>query len=52
VAVSGIDVADDEVEGGWRCLDVALPQAPDYRAAVTVHDAPGVAATVFEFSWS
>jgi 4'-phosphopantetheinyl transferase len=52
VAVGGLDVLDDEVEGGWRCLDVALPQAPGYHAAVTVRDAPGVAVAVFEFSWS
>jgi 4'-phosphopantetheinyl transferase len=52
VAVGDLDVLDDEVEGGWRCLDVALPQAPSYRAAVTVRDAPGVAAAVFDFSWS
>jgi 4'-phosphopantetheinyl transferase len=52
VAVSDIDVLDDEVEGGWRCLDVALPQAAGYHAAVTVRDAPGVAVTVSQFSWS
>jgi len=52
IAVGDLDVLDDEVDGGWRCLDVALPQAPGYHAAVTVRDAPGVAATVFAFSWS
>jgi 4'-phosphopantetheinyl transferase len=52
VAVSDLDVLDDEVEGGWRCLDLTLPQAPGYHAAVTVRDAPGVAVAVFEFSWS
>ena len=31
----------------WRCR-----QAPGYHAAVTVRDAPGVAAAVFPFSWS
>jgi 4'-phosphopantetheinyl transferase len=51
VAVADVDVLDDVVAGGWRCLDVALPQAPGYHAAVAVRDEPGVTMTLHEFAW-
>lgn len=51
VAVGEIDVLDDEVEGGWRCLDLALPEAPDYHAAVAVRRAPHVSVVLRTFAW-
>jgi phosphopantetheinyl transferase len=51
-AVGGVDVLDDAVAGGWRCLDLTLMQAPGYRAAVAVCDQPGVTVTLHEFAWS
>jgi phosphopantetheinyl transferase len=51
VAVGDVDVLDDLVDGGWRCLDLDLAQTPGYHAAVAVRDAPGVAVSVFRFDW-
>ncbi len=52
VAVGEIDVLDDTVAGGWRCLDVGLAEAPDHHAAVAVRGEPGVTVALHRFSWS
>jgi phosphopantetheinyl transferase len=51
VAVGEIDVLDDTVAGGWRCLDLRLTQAPDHHAAVAVRDEPGVTVALRAFVW-
>jgi len=50
-AVSEIDVLEDTVAGGWRCLDLELVLEPDYHAAVAVRDEPGVTVTLHQFAW-
>jgi phosphopantetheinyl transferase len=59
VAVGGIDVLEDRVEGGWLCQDISLGQAPGFHAAVAVRDLPELHAeptrpvvTTRDFSWS
>lgn len=52
VAVGEVDVLDDELEGGWRCLDLTLPDAPGYHAAVAVQRAPQSLSVVLRtFAW-
>jgi 4'-phosphopantetheinyl transferase len=46
VSAGRLDVLDDVVEGGWRCMDLGVPQAPNYQAAVAIEDRPGLAIMV------
>jgi 4'-phosphopantetheinyl transferase len=50
VAVGDIDVLDEAVAGGWRCVDIPLPQAPGYHAAVAARDEPGLNVTLHRFA--
>jgi 4'-phosphopantetheinyl transferase len=58
VAAGDVDVLDDEITGGWLCLDVALTDAPGYHAAAAVRFESGLegdfplALTVRGFDWS
>jgi phosphopantetheinyl transferase len=58
IAVNGIDVSDDEVDGGWLCRDIALPAVPGYHGAAAVRFESGLAGdfsiplTVRGFHWS
>jgi phosphopantetheinyl transferase len=58
VAVNGIDVLDDEIDGGWLCRDIPLPDAPGYHGAAAVRFESGlvgdfsVPLTVRGFDWS
>lgn len=51
VAVGDIDVLEDQLAGGWLCLDVELPDAPGFHAAVVHPDAPGTVVTTRTFTW-
>jgi 4'-phosphopantetheinyl transferase len=42
VSAGEIDVLDDRVDGGWRCLDLEIEQSPTHHAAVALRDRPGV----------
>ena len=51
VAVSGIDVLDDQIDGGWLCRDIPLADAPDYGAAVAVLATAPTSLTLWNFAW-
>ncbi|HET9093483.1 MAG TPA: 4'-phosphopantetheinyl transferase superfamily protein [Solirubrobacteraceae bacterium] len=60
VAVNEIDVLDDRVAGGWRCVDLALGadapgytgvDAPGYCAAVALPDRAGTSVCLRRFVW-
>ena len=48
VSVDGVDVLDDQVEGGWLCQDLPIA-LPGYQAAVVTRDVPRVTITVRDF---
>jgi len=49
VSVDGLDVWDDQVQGGWLCRDLELPALDGYRAAVVTRDVPGITITTRSF---
>lgn len=46
VSAAAVDVSEDRVAGGWRCIDLNLPEAPEARAALAFSDRAGVTVTL------